>query len=636
MLTEPALISERPSRNGPLTSALYRNVLRVYACLIVLGLSLFVLGTAFWQGFGLGLLLPGGGFFVGFTSVSSVLTGTGAVVLSVLLFGMGFLAWFGAGNILAPVAVWLGAALVAGWMAPDQGWAGAPVLLLGVLATGAAVSFRQLRIGARAAIANRDRRNQVLRTKVVAFNPDVRSEVRELDEAALKLYRHVLDRSLQPVESFNGLTWADQFQFGSLRYAICGMGYALAGVQHGATPAFSGYLSEAQRRLHQKMLDHRNWKYWAWENAWGNLSGDPNPIHHRDNIMYHGWFMAMLAEYISNTGDNRYNDQPLVLRHPDGREWKYTFSEICEILYRSHRKSSFTLFPCEPNWIYPMCNNFSAIALKIHDRLYKTSWFAEIEADYRRNFDNEFCTVDGRVLAIRSRFTGLTLPMLTSAMADSVTAHFQHGTFPDIARRSWEITRMDYIRVIAGEVRIDLKGWDKLDTGNYRPSLITTYGQIGAAAAEMGDTEVADLLKRRIQQEFIWDDEDGAATLRDVSSQGHCNALAHFSTHANNRRNMDARGMAPAQLKGPRLAQVPYPDVLVSYAVTDGGALDVVLRPGRRGTDGQVHTLRFEQLRPGARYRDNRGASLVADPTGSASLGVRMEGRTVLRLAPLE
>mgnify|MGYP003579274712 CR=1 FL=1 len=71
MLTEPALIAERPARNGPLTSALYQRALMVYASLVALGLALFVLGTSFWQGFGLGLLLPGGGFVIGFTSVSS-------------------------------------------------------------------------------------------------------------------------------------------------------------------------------------------------------------------------------------------------------------------------------------------------------------------------------------------------------------------------------------------------------------------------------------------------------------------------------------------------------------------------------------------------------------------------------------
>ena len=51
--------------------------------------------------------------------------------------------------------------------------------------------------------------------------------------------------------------------------------------------------------------------YIVGSEIWGNLERDANPIHHRDNIMYHGWYMAMLGEYISNTGDDRYNRQPL-------------------------------------------------------------------------------------------------------------------------------------------------------------------------------------------------------------------------------------------------------------------------------------------------------------------------------------
>lgn len=634
---EIARITERPAPNGPLTAYRLRRMVKVYLGIAALGLLLAAAGSPFWQALGLGLLLPGGGFAAGFTSAGATVGFGAAMLLSLLLFGLAFLAWFGAGNIVAPVAVWIGAALVAGLTAPAEPWAGAMLLLPATVAGGALLFWQRARKAHGAAVATRDRRNRSLAERAATVSPSTVADVRELDTDTLGLMRHVLDRALlQPVDSFEGFHWGDQFQFGSLRYAVDGMGYALAGVQYGATPAFRGYLSEAHRRLQGKLLDHRNWKYWRWENAWGNLSLDPNPITDRDNVMYHGWFMAMLGEYMSNTGDYRANAEPLVLRHPSGREWRYTFSDICEVLYNSHKKSDFTLFPCEPNWIYPMCNNFSCVALKIHDRLFGTSWFADIEADYRRNFDHEFCTVDGRVLAIRSQFLGITLPMLTSAMADSFTAHFLHGTFPDLARRSWEIARMDCIRVAEGAVHIETKGWDKVDTGNYRPSMITTYAQIGAAAAEMGDREVADLLRERIRDEFVWRDEDGATRLEHCSSQAQAMALYHFAAHPNLRHDMHARGMPAAELSGPILDDAPYPDVLVAYARNDGAALDLVLRPGRATSAGQQYTLGLAQLRPGARYactgaNENR---IIADDTGCATLTVQLAGRTALRVVP--
>ena len=631
-----APIAMRDSADGPITAARLRRSRIGYLLLLATGVSLTLTGTPFWQGFGMGLMLPGGGFLAAMTSTGTAVGFAGALLLSLLLFAVGFLAWFGSGNLLAPIAVWLGAAVLAGFSAPAQPWNGAVWLLLAVIAIGALLLRRMQSTTQAKAVANRDRRNPVLAQRAAAVPQAAASTVQELSEDTLALTRHVLDRALQPVESFEGISWVDQFQFGSLRYALCGMGYALAAVQYGATPAFRGYLSEAQRRLHAKMLDHRNWKYWVLENAWGNLSLDPNPIHQRDNIMYHGWYMAMLAEYISNTGDDYTRRQPLLLKHPSGKEWRYTFTEICEVLYRSHKKSPFTLFPCEPNWIYPMCNNFSTIALKIHDRLYGTTWWAEIEQDYRHHFNNEFCTPDGRVLAIRSAHTGITLPMLTSAMADCVTAHFQHGTLPDIARRSWEIARMDFIKVADGEVEIQTKGWDNIDTGSYKPSMITTYANVGAAAAEMGDSEVAGLLRERIKREFVWRDEDGSATLEKVSSQAHAAVLYHFAAHANVRRNLQSTGVAPEQLNGPLLLDVPYPDVMVAYAKNDGAALDLVFRSGRKASIGGSFKLKLGQLKPGATYRCEGAddSSIVADNQGNATLSLRLADRCAVKIVP--
>lgn len=633
-----ARIPERSAASGPLTHRRTRRLLFMYSALAVAGTLLALVGPPFWQGFGLGMWFPGAGFALGFGTLGNAVGYGAAMLLSILLFGIGFMSWFGAGNIVAPVAVWIGTAIAAGMAVPSEAWGGAYLLVPAlVIGSGLAAGHRMRRAHAQA-IATRDRRNRALVERSAALPAYRPAEVRELDTDTLGLMRHVLDLNLsQPVDGFEGFEWGDQFQFGSLRYALDGMGYALAGVQYGATPAFRGYLSEAQRRLQGKLLHHRNWKYWRWENAWGHLSLDPNPITDRDNVMYHGWFMAMLGEYMSNTGDYSANNEPMVLRHPNGREWRYTFSEVCEVLYNSHRKSAFTLFPCEPNWIYPMCNNFSLIALKIHDRLFGTSWFADIADAYRHSFNNEFCTADGRVLAIRSALTGITLPMLTSAMADSITAHFLHGTFPDLARRSWEIARLDYIRVASGELDITTRGWDKLDTGNYKPSMITTYAQIGAAAAEMGDEEVATLLRKRIRDEFSWRDVDGATRLEGCSSQAQGMTLYHFAAHANLRHDMHARGMPEHELHGPILDEAPYPDVLVAYARNDGAALDLVLRPGRPGSEDRRHTLGLAQLRPGTRYRcEGAGeARIDADANGNATLDIALQGRTALRIVPV-
>ena len=63
-----------------------------------------------------------------------------------------------------------------------------------------------------------------------------------------------------------------------MRYQLNFVQYAMAMSQYTRTPAFTGYLAEAQRNAIEKMLDPRVWKYWRWENLWGNLRWEPDPM----------------------------------------------------------------------------------------------------------------------------------------------------------------------------------------------------------------------------------------------------------------------------------------------------------------------------------------------------------------------
>lgn len=264
--TTVAPIAERDCRDGPLTQQRLRRSLALYGVLLLSGTLLALAAPPFWQGFGLGLILPGGGFLAATTSAGSAIGFGAALLFTLLLFGIAFLAWFGSGNVLAPILVWLGAAVLAGLSAPAEPWRGAPWVLLAAVAAGFALAKRAEYRVQRRALADRRRRNTILAARAAEVSPQAVSEVRELSPEALGLLRHVLDRALQPVDRFESIDWVDQFQFGALRYALCGMGYALSSVHYGATPAFRGYLSEAQQRLHAKMLDHRVWKYWVLEN----------------------------------------------------------------------------------------------------------------------------------------------------------------------------------------------------------------------------------------------------------------------------------------------------------------------------------------------------------------------------------
>jgi hypothetical protein len=638
-----AHIPERAGASGPVTAARLRRTTMLYGGLFAAGIALAAIADSpAARAFGLGLVAPGGGFLLyAAGGPVAVLVHLGLAVLTVLLFLVALFAWFATGNVIAPPLVWLGSALLAGAMGHAATWAPAVAVLPGLVVVGV-VGVRLLgRANLRAARGRRERRNAFLagsRAIVTPADPATALPlVEELSAEDLAAMRFLLDRSLQPVAQFEGFDWIEQFQTSSVRYQVMGMSYALSVAQAARVPALRGYLLEAQRNLIEKAMDHRLWSYWALENAWGNLRLDADPMAPatHDNVMYSGWYAAMIGMHASNTGDDRYEGAgSIVFRHPRGREFVYDWPGIVGILADNFGRCSFTLFPCEPNWIYVMCNNFAGIGLRIHDRLRGTDYWPDLEPRYRNALEREFMTVDGRLVAIRSAHTGLTIPSLTSTMADAVAAFYMHPLFPDIARRTWEIVRHDLVHLDPGGARVELRGWDRIDTGNYRRSTATTLAAVMAAAAEMGDLEARDALAAALRAEHPSVLDGGVLHHPGVSVTGHTASFSARAGRTNALLDLVAHGLPEAWRTGPVLARVAYPDVLVAKAASDGAALEAVVLPG--GPPGR-QTLGIGQLRPQTRYACTGTVErfAVADAEGGATVTVELDGRREIHVQPV-
>jgi hypothetical protein len=322
-----ALLPERHALCGPVTRRRLVRLALIYAAVFAAGL-LLALGVSHpgWQAFGLGLMVPGGGFFAhadAGTVQGLVHFGAGLTALAVFVFGL--LLWFATGNVIAPPALWLLSAALAALMdhgpIPHHAAAAVPLGVAAVAAIAVALTWaRRAHYAARRREANLYLQHVTLRPK-----PAIADRDRELSEQDIKLMRFLLDRALQPVDAFDGFEWLDQFQTAAVRYQINFIGYALSMAQATHLPAFGGYLNEAQRRLIDKQTDHRVWRYWAIENLWGNLALDPDPVK-RENIMFTGFCAAQMAMYHAASGRRDY-DRPgsFPLRHPDGRRYDYDF-----------------------------------------------------------------------------------------------------------------------------------------------------------------------------------------------------------------------------------------------------------------------------------------------------------------------
>lgn len=172
-----------------------------------------------------------------------------------------------------------------------------------------------------------------------------------------------------------------------------------------------------------------------------------------------------------------------------------------------------------------------------------------------------------------------------------------------------------------------------------RKTALSEWTKLIAGARMTGDERLATAAQRAADRQCVtgarWPDLPLAAGVQVIA----LHAIARWSTPMTT-GDLNMRGYEPPV--GPRLAESPWPEILVTKARSlDGSSLDLALRrvqaaPGRR------IRLAFDQLRSGARYRlvDAVGTQspqlLVADAAGAGAGEVvpAAEGPTVVRLEP--
>ncbi|TXL57584.1 linalool dehydratase/isomerase domain-containing protein [Aeromicrobium terrae] len=630
MTTTTAILLPTPQKAfGPVTARRMGRAASVYLVIWVLGLlpTLLDAGPG-WTATGASVALPGGGFLAaGHPWIAVVVLG--AFVLSLVTW------WFVGATVLPPI-VWLGAAALAGAQADavsDSGrlvaLAAAPVLLALSVAVHVVRHRAQVRAGeaANARLATTD--------MTVGGPPDLDAGLPVVESSAedLARLRYGLDLALQPLESFEGFTHLDQYREAALRYQLNALSYGLSMAQYTRTPAFTGYLAEAQRNAIEKMLQRKVWGYWARENLWGNLRWDPEPVENDENIMLTGYHGLMVGMYETLNDDRYSRPGGLPYRWSATRTYDHDLGTLAASIHRNMAGSDYALFPCEPNWVYTVCNTFGLNTLISHDRLHGTTYAADVHDHLVRGYETEFLRPDGKIVGVRARHLGLSWNFWASPSVQTTTAYWMHAGMPELSLRTWYLLR-ERLTIRDGQLQLPSFLTSGLDPGNYLMGR-DTFGQIVTmmAAREVGDEEYALAAERTIDEREPVAEQDGARRLADSSGlANHYANLGRFGRR-DGLRDLVAHGAPSAWLTGPVLAEAAYPEVLVARAVTDGHALDLVLLPGK----GAVRTtLAVERLVPGRTYVVSGGleTSTIADDQGRALVGVDLGARLEVSLRP--
>lgn len=602
---------------GPVAQARVVRLIVLYLVIASCGFALSIFShNSHAEAFGLGLVLPGGGFLSHYDLISPFGLWHLATAISVAgLFLLALGVWFGTGNVLAPPAVWLGAAVWAGLMNHGATHNLAVPTVFGI--TGLLVLGLLVATVVRYALAGRQRTrdNAYLMTATFEAAEDD-DETPEMTLGHLQCLRFALDRALQPIEAFEGFERLDQFQTAAIRYQINFLAYAIALSQARFTPAFAGYMCDAQGNLIDKQAEKRVWRYWALENLWGNLSLDDNPIG-RENIMFTGFIALQMALLKANGA----NDFTVADRFRLNDRLAFCDADLIARLESEMARSAFTLFACEPNWIYPLCNTVGASAIQAHDGV---RWDA-IADDFRTALDSEFLDAFARFVPCRSARTGLSLPAIGGAMPLAMPCFFLNTIAPDIGRRQWLLLRQ---RLFDKNGRFRRRAFWPIDTGNYGFSRASAYTATALAAAELGDREVYEACLSALSDECPPVLKDGVIHRPRASVWSHGVELMARATVKDSFRRL----ITTAGSDGPKLVDLPYPQVLVAAAHYVSGELRAVLYG-----DG-VFEAGLTGLKANGRYlfRGAMSGSLIADGTGKIAFTVRLDGRTVLRVTPEE
>jgi Linalool dehydratase/isomerase len=621
---------------GRVSQRLMWRAMIIYLGVCAIGLAPSALGwSPAWQTAGLGLLTPGGGFIAlgGWFLVLFALT----VLLALVASG----AWLLMGNVFAPVFVWLGSAVLAaalsrhGWN-PAAAWI-VPALVLAAL--GAIVwKHRQLE---RQELERRTVRNaylpQALQALAARAAPVAIVGDRQLSADDLQQLRYALDRGLQSVDSFQGFDVIEQFQTSALRYQIDHLLWALQIAQCHYTPNFHGYLSQAQRNLIDKLTQPKVWKFWRWENLFGNLSLNCDPIA-KDNIMFGGFSGTNVALYTANTGDAHYlEDGSLTFRWNASRSYRHSLRTILAVGAMNRARAVYApLYPCEPKLTYSACNlwgNFSAL---VDDRMQGRKTPTDFLENLRAAHLSEMICRDGSVHAGRVTPLGIRIPVYTCNFVFALWGWMANAFFPDLSRRAWAILREECVRFnVKGEVNLLAAKYDQMDTGNYRKGEGGLYAHCLVLAREQGDEEVATAILRKLDRDFGRREIAGVVSYDAMSNLNNAIVLMGRLMRTADLRRMTIEGPPPTALRGPVLTEASYPEVLVAKAFSHGDDLDLVLYPGAGATSQR---LKVERLRPSGLYRleeaGRAGRDLRADSTGGVEFIVQMTDRIDLRLAP--
>jgi hypothetical protein len=472
-------------------------------------------------------------------------------------------------------------------------------------------------------------------------------QVTEASPEQLQLLRYLLAVAMQPADNWDSFDRERTGPLQQYRYQVNALGWALSTYGYSHAPSLTGPLVDAQLALFDRMQQKAVWGYWYWQNVLGNwdfIKRRADPIDVPQNIMFTGYLNLQLAMFRQATGDHRFDREgALAFEWSPKQRFTFNHNRINDIVIRNFQED-LCLWPCEPvplrptrkrGFVFPYCNAVATAGAAVTDALNGTQHAHRIAARLEESMNREFTSASGELVTFITSGFGITVRIVSGPANSAAVAGLIVPLCPDLAWRTWEILRRDWLET--GRYRTaNSAGGENPDWGTGAKTNAESLAASMLLARECGESQWhAELWRTAIDQLHFSEDSANPGMCRFADASVHANGMLGFGGFGRLRTltDMMTRQRPSEWTNGPRLIDLPHPNALVAKAVSDGSALDVVLRPGSSG--GRM-ILRFDQFRPRASYvvHGAEEHEIVADEGGHAEVSVDLEDRTAIGVRP--
>ena len=152
---------------------------------------------------------------------------------------------------------------------------------------------------------------------------------------------------------------------------VCGYAAAALGMRGNA--AEKATVGRILGNCIERMLRRDVWAYSQSKNYWGAKPWAPDPCY-RENVMYTGHLLQLLALYECFTGDRGYWEKGFDFVWKDGRHVHYDVKRLIDVTVDQMRTNPSGGITCEPNLLFFPCNNHPHIALSLFSKLGYGDW----------------------------------------------------------------------------------------------------------------------------------------------------------------------------------------------------------------------------------------------------------------------